>query len=394
MGIKIRRGDGDKQQFHLKNIIFQDGYFCVSSDNEELKVIFNYTPRLPRETVFIDCEIYLLINPYLKAENDVFQVEINDRRLGWIFPITILESNSHNEAENHHLQHYQFQAYKKLLEKEKELPLENSPNSSGFRITDLYSEDTIILIWEKEKENTIDEFNIEDYLLALYNFGYYSLDKYPIGISIDRNIDRPLGKKIKLKKFNFSIHSDNFLRTLFIENGIHNESYITRFILLYQIIEYTITNHVNGKIKESINTYLRGDMPRNDFIFDLREINKESNAINSIFEGITNPEVFIDECSAFFRSINYLPKKRDKAGFGDQLYSLRNMMVHNTRQCMRNTDGAKELVHLLEKILVNFLLEKGNVLFDSLENNTKSKKIGIISRLFNVLTNIKKKLIF
>ncbi|NCT94988.1 MAG: hypothetical protein GXC72_11225, partial [Chitinophagaceae bacterium] len=79
----------------------EDGKFFKLSDSTGSEIRVEYIPSFVSGWDVDRYDILLFENPYLTAENDIFQVyesTLGDSRLGWIFPVTSLDSNENDYA--------------------------------------------------------------------------------------------------------------------------------------------------------------------------------------------------------------------------------------------------------------------------------------------------------
>jgi hypothetical protein len=105
----------------LNNVSFHDiageKYFIITDSIQSNEIRVNYIPNFLTNRDPDRYECFLFENTYLTAENDVYELYENtlDGRIGWIFPVTSLDSNENDFAENGSFKHYRHIAYEKLL---------------------------------------------------------------------------------------------------------------------------------------------------------------------------------------------------------------------------------------------------------------------------------------
>ena len=131
-----------------------------------------YVPQFVSNWSHDRYDIFLFENPYLTAENDIFELyepSLGDNRLGWIFPITALDSNDHNYADHNYFKHYRFVAYWKILELD--LQTVQQEGKSDFKISELIPNVCVCLL-SKEEISKLSGFKIEDYAISFLKFDY------------------------------------------------------------------------------------------------------------------------------------------------------------------------------------------------------------------------------
>ncbi len=147
---------------------------------------------------------------------------------------------------------------------------------------------------------------------------------------------------------------ENYLKKL--------DHHLIRFHLLYQIIEYLITNKFSSQFEDLLLKYNNNQITKNNFIEKIYEIRNERKNIRNIFEQLNfydnsfEKDIKIDlerDAKDFLEEFNI----EVKSNLGDLIYDIRNIIVHNYREITKN-----ESLELLDKItyefeiLVNYLI--------------------------------------
>jgi hypothetical protein len=132
----------------LNNVEFDevDKVFTISDDSRDYFISIPYIPKLEAKRYDSkDFYLFLFENNHLNAENDVFQLydKGEDYRIGWIFPISVLDSNENDYADNEHLNKYKLVAYQKLLSKSFSYKIEIGKINDEISISEIYGDDTI-----------------------------------------------------------------------------------------------------------------------------------------------------------------------------------------------------------------------------------------------------------
>jgi hypothetical protein len=334
-------------------------YFkLASSTNFEIQV-----PYIPKEISHWDIEkyeIYLFENPYLTAENDVFEVyeKTIDKRLGWIFPISTLESNESDLVGKKNFDNYRYVAYWKLLKLNisSKLPLNYNED---YRISELFP-NIVVCILSKEEMKNIPDFNILNYIFSFFEFDFLLLSDSLKGKAIYNkttaiNNIRKQKKRITLKKSGFDILSNQYIKSLFLEHLYQSEDFLVRYILLYQIVEYFMEEKSNKLLEEEIEDFQNKKITKNSLRENILQHLSERKLIKKIFENISIPNTlkddFIEKCSYLFNDIGEKPQ----SSFEDIFYDLRNLITHRFRILTNKTEELKEITSLCEKIILAYL---------------------------------------
>jgi len=339
-----------------------DKVFTISDDSREYSISVPYIPKLESERYDANnFHLFLFENNHLNAENDVFQLYDKDKdyRVGWIFPISVLDSNENDFAENEHLNRYKLVAYQILLSKNFDYKIEIDRINDEISISEVYGDDTVIVILSKEKIQN-SNFNIHSYYPSLASYGYYPKNENKLSITypIDYLTEKFRGKTrlyLKYTENKILSESESFVIKLY-ENYLKElDHHLIRFHLLYQIIEYFITNEFSLQFEKLLQEYKDKKITKNNFIEKINNIRSERENIRNIFEQLNfndnsfekeikvalerNAKDFLEECNV-----------EVKNNLGDLIYAIRNMIVHNYREITKN----ENLLELLDKITYEF----------------------------------------
>ncbi len=347
----------DKIEFLDENNV---RYFRVSN-SENIGVNFQYFPIAISNWDKERYEIYLLENSYLNAENDVFEVyedTLTDERLGWIFPITILESNENDFRNFKNLNHYKFIAYQKLLELNINISVKDNVNEF-LKLSDVFNNSIICLLC-KDTIQKINDFKFDNYLLSLYKYGYLLLGNVSKSKAIyDRTeFVRQMRQnaRIYLAKANFDITSNDYTRSLFQEHLLQSESHIIRFIFLYQIIEHFIQIEFDNQFQMHIDNYQNNKVAKNDLRESIINSSRERVIIKNVFNPITISQElkneFLSECEYLFADIGLISKN----SFPDKIYDIRNLVTHRLRELTTKSESLNKIIEIFELIIVDLLI--------------------------------------
>lgn len=347
----------DKIEFHIENDV---QYFRISN-SENIGFNFQYIPISISNWDKERYEIFLLENSYLNAENDVFEIyedTIIDERLGWIFPITILESNENDFQDFKNLNHYKYVAYQKLLELNINFSAKDNVNEF-LKLSDIFT-NSIICILCKDTIEKIKDFKFENYILSFYKYGYLLLGDVTKSKAIyDRTefvSQMRQNARVKLTKANFDITSNDFTKSLFQEHLLQSENYIIRFIFLYQIIEHFIQIKFDKLLQNHIEDYQNNKLAKNDLRENIINSSKERVVIKSVFDTIIIhqelKDEFMSECDFLFADIGLISRN----SFPDKIYDIRNLVTHRLRELTKKSESLKRITEIFERIIVDLLI--------------------------------------
>lgn len=325
--------------------------------------------------------VHLFKNAFF-TQNDVFNLRINglqanQGRAGYFFRLDALFEQNALQL-NRHNYSYAYYAVEHLLSagthfQSKEYELTSVPPE----ITDFFDEDTIVLVLCNEHCNGIAHFSIDNYLPQLYLNGFIPFDRstsiavFNDSALIEDNFNE--AKKIpdsngdsvlRIEAANAELTRETFTTYLFRNLIQKNNEPVTRFILLYQVIEILISRVLHLEIQEQVCnniTSLTGFALKNL----LSDVQKESNRIKWLMNVYARPEAALekalkDALLSFFMHVqdpDYI-NQNGKETLPERFYDYRNKMVHNYRQIHAPgidatvTEEKMRTINLLTEILI------------------------------------------
>ena len=348
----------------FSNIYFstseEGNYYILSDSKKEREIKVRYSPSFISDRNADRYECFLFENLYLTAENDVFELKETtlDGRLGWIFPISALESNENDYADHNSFKHYRHIAYQKLLAFDFKVNISESRDE--FQISELFHGITVCIL-SKDEISNLDDFRITDYALSLLKYDYLIYkDRLKGRKSFNKNDQirdiRRGNHKLRIKKSAFDITANQFTNSLFIDHVYQTENILTKYILLYQILEHFIQEYGNKQIDDIIADYKADRITKNTLKERIGNINKDRHLLKKTFEKTEiNRETrsqFLSECGALFGDL----KLNLSTNFEDAIYDLRNLITHNFRLLTDRPEQLGHLTQLFELVILDLLI--------------------------------------
>lgn len=335
------------------------------------------------------CSCFLFKNPYIQKETEISEIYIenNSERCGWLFPISVLESEEDkSECYAKNMNNYLYIAFSYCVS------LIKSINNDDDRLTNYLGDDVIILVLHNDTVKKYDsDFCIGNYLASFAERFYYYISTsdcedlkstkivspYNINYITSNGYELAYIKKLHLKHstqmcLELSQYFNELLKIL-----PKVQSNVFRFILLYQIIEVLIDDmrrkelnketKVNGslkkfkrkkKIKKTLK-YFQKYQYRNIEYNDLRELlvnSSEKNLVTTILERkkTKHKNDFINRVGILFKDINY--DANGRTDFGGLFYSFRNKIVHSYRSFLSHDEDFQKTMIVFEKIIFDILV--------------------------------------
>ena len=337
--------DRDAQQFNIR-----------LSPNDS--VIIRSNLQLDSSEDCSDYDLYLLYNDKI-AENDIYQVydKKADIRIGWIFPVYALVSDSHDYAKNEHFLKYAYVSLMILLQyvlSDKELlggefDLEHDVEEILKKEYDI--DNMVILVTCCSNTVNIPNYDISNYIASLYRYGYTFR-----GSGNSDAEKKQLDKRINLTSLSKDIKNVQYINSLFVDVLPNLSDALSRFITYYQVVEALIFQIHEDKFYRVINntkeTECEADNTIDSFWLSdrIREILPEKYRVVSLFNeyyqgGCNGFDDLEDMCIQFLD--NQRAEKRD-SNLPGRLYRTRCIIVHK----MYTLD--KDCLMMLEEINKSF----------------------------------------
>lgn len=347
----------------------EEKYFEVSTETGEHSFSVDYIPELETDFESKEFELFFFSNKYLDAENDIFEIHEKDikKRIGWLFPIQVLESNENDFSGNRFLNRYKYPVFKLLLKGGNTIKYSfNSLNQ--LKLSDIYHDDIIIFAMSKDSVSQNEPFNIIDYLPSFANCGYYKWSEghhqyYEQQKSLSLKIRRK--KKIIIKKSNINIKENQFLKELYTNHLKSINHFLLKFYFLYQVIEHLMEENFDSDFDVLVEEYKSNKLSKNDLKEKINVISKERGNISSLFQKAKiNPHFHSDfkrDCKLLLDNFYSDPPE----DIGNLIYDTRNLVVHRYREIMKKSEHIKifelithELELIINELIINYSLEK------------------------------------
>lgn len=333
--------------------------FILGSDELSDTFSVSYVPNKEYEEFDInEYELFVFESTSLVAENDVFLIHETElgKDIGWLFPLSTLESNENDYSGKVFFNQFRFCAYQKILSKSFSLKENILSKRESFLLSDLFNSDLIIVLIEKNELTPDSNFEILKYLPSFANYGYFIKNDHKLKYVCPNNLitNKFRGKKkIHIQKTKNQVYTSNFTKKLYTNYLKTLDHHLIRFHLLYQVIEYHITELFNTDFDKLLDDYNNRTITKNNFIDKLNTTRKERENVRKVLKGV-NPndstfekDMLINlkrDCNAFISEFG----EEEKNELGDLIYDTRNLIVHNYREI---TD---EKINLLNEITFEF----------------------------------------
>ena len=324
-----------------------------------------YQPELQLDTAYDPKKytLHFLTNDSPScSENSIFQVSVNKQRIGWVFPFQALLSNEHDYAQNPFFLKYAYVATDLLLQNVEETDKQVEPEQ--FYLEDYYNNEYNLLVLDSENTAKIDEFNLDDYLVGLFKYGYSFSEK---GNKLANLPVAEQQKTISIKPIAKELSDIPTINYLFKEQLPFANDEVMRFHLCYQIIELLIEIIFKDQFSALIKKIAADPEKLSDHKETLSKITNEKQRVKELFTQYaphteTGNKTDLDTaCKKLLTASG-----RDISGsYYYNLYSVRCLIVHQLYSL------SKDMLGMLEEINKAFLNIIMDVLFTFQKPSTK-----------------------
>ena len=322
MRIKYTDSEVEYTSFHYDA---DTGRFILSDCNgNEIE----YSPMLGLQQEYEPShfEYHLFANnsPFC-TENSIYQVYVNTVRIGWIFPIQALFSLEHDYANNIYFLRYAYVATYHLLDSINCEDQTETPDE--FSLMDYYDPSKCIFVLDKDNCSLIENFNLNDYTVSLFKYGYSKKGKGNIDAELS---DMDGRKNLHLNPISKDLKNTSYINALFEEQFSTQENEITRFYFIYQVIELLIFMVFEHQLSSIISVLKETPEKLFEVRDSLADITKEKHRIGKLFSCYANKVASryltdLNTACIQFLSQNQLEEKNE---CWENLYSVRCFLVH------------------------------------------------------------------
>lgn len=301
-----------------------------------------------------DFQVELLINPYLNRESHTFAIsdcsKSCNNRLGYIFPVTVLDSIEDFSDVGRNIENYFFVAFKVLLQR-----INSIKSTSEF--SENFEDNVIVAIFNRKdnpNRNYLDECM---HSLRLSGYSYFHdnnncqrVEHYTETVFHDGK-DSEIKVKLEVPFLYHEEAIDNLLKEYPKTNNTTH-----RFVLLYQVIEHLMDKEATKQVNLFIKQYQLGQISNNDMSTNLRNFTSEKTKINSIFSSCNISQSDFIEFKQSYGQLNCLTGYNpNTSALGEIFYSFRNQITHSYRNLHKHIKELSMVVQAAEKLILTII---------------------------------------
>lgn len=277
-------------------------------------------------------------------------IEDDNKRVGWVIPLSLLITDDETILENPHLSCYVFQAYKYLL-KTPEYEEVLDDESFSTKISEETNRNKCLLITYNCHLADTDIKRLE---LPLAGYGYYYYDNHHYNEkrkSVENN-------KISLSLAchiidNTGCYIDTYFEQL-LNKHLTIQEPIIRFLYLYQVIEILINKVLIKNLEDLINE-LKGPTGS---IREVSDVLKKQTEIERWKKIESDSAILHSDYEDLSRLCNsYVRRTENPFEHPNSIYKVRNHVVHRFRFAAQNQNDIKDINNLFEMYLYDLLIK-------------------------------------
>lgn len=333
----------------MNDVVFSGKEFLVSfKDGGSFQYEYNRSVDNLWEPIDKAFDITILDSPYHSKGNNLYDLYLNghEQKCGRIIPLSVILDNDYSLSDDNHLKHYLFAATKWLLQNadllEKTLVLEKC-----------YSDNAVLFMVHRK---TVPDFDIDQYVLPLFKYGYYIYDNEARAVHVDgfHKTELLKGKtKFELKpEKNISFISDSYLNSLIFKVLPRTDDLLARFVLLYQVVELYMEKIRRHQLDTFVLDYNAKRINAHEMLHRVSSINGEKEHVKKMFSiSCESQHLFIDSCKTLFASISFTPDGTEES-LGKYIYAFRNRVVHGYRDFIGVTTEFSNTLELFENVII------------------------------------------
>lgn len=329
--------------------------FSVDSINGTFTFDFNqkYTSLMGKYDTK-DFDLYILNNTLFTLESDIFKIFLDKNTIfdGYLFHVSLLQSEAEFDEEYDKFSAYLYIAYKKLLE------------LNFLCAYPLNSQDEFI---NKYFTNTSNLFVLvmTHYETSPIDITPYYLDLLALGFSKDKTIATVDGyfskniilenNEINLRKSKYISKPDDFISNILEKNFFHANKPELRFYYMYQIIE-KLMREEEAVFWEEIKQMIIKNEDRGLIKKSILSSKAEDTLINRVFTkyNVASPKTEPEFISAISQAEIFKDDTNIKT-IADNFYAFRNKFVHDYERLMESKTLIADLCFYAEKIVFDIL---------------------------------------
>lgn len=345
MPVKVET-EGKIEYYSVAEKNHSDIYLFSSSEREiQVATPLELDPAFANK----DFEVYLLTKKGVK-ESEIYQIYLrrSNRRIGWVFPASSIESELHDYAKDEHFLKYAYMGIRESLN-----ALDDSVFSkivpgdlSTCGLLDIFHEDTVLLVLSRETYEKDHPFNIDRAAPSLAKNGYVKLtERNPD--DMHHMSESPKGSKLYIEEVAEDLDNHSFISELLNSSFPYESNPIFKFFYLYQIFELLIDTIYQNEQEHLVTELIasKGDTGKTkDALDNVQQFLSEKKRLKLLISEYTNSEGKLSNLRGLCNSLLNDCGRSNSEGFDGYFYKVRNFIFHQYRDLPSGSSNILNLV--------------------------------------------------
>lgn len=387
MGLKLTQQETEYELSEVKVDISQSQktVFQLTNSDREIEIEFQFPIGIQQIPSQNTSRVFVFKNQFFRT-NDIFKFRIERQNaqmmngqasengeIGIIFSLeALLDENTFDEDNSPPFSNiYAFTALEIILKNLARISLSPLNLIANYDLTyslrDLYDNDIIFLVLNEDLLKANFEFYIEEYLCELWKLGFYSADRHNlteipfnncelIATSYTNAVDNNKVIKVKASSSFIDILSSQSYYHVLIKKLLYQKSdAITKFVILYQVIELLKDRVLKKEIENLLNNRLEySGYQLRGRVNDLKDAELIRKLLSSNYTAYSNDinAFLIQNINAFLHPILSTTLET----LHQTIYELRNNLLHNFSAIPQSTISFERL-QAINELFEYFIFE-------------------------------------
>lgn len=294
---------------------------------------------------------------------------VREKRIGWIIPVSALDSDLHSYKDDIHFLKYAYLAAKACLEADWGSVKYNDVDvnlAQFLTLSDIFPEFTAVLVVSLNTLTEGAEFDVDRAVPSMMANGYIPLNREPSGL-YEWDFDR--SSKVFLEMVSPAPNEFLVINNLLRAFARAKDEPVLQFFLLYQIVELLIERVMRYEYSEIASSIISAGQDSAKLKLAIDGVGKSVSEaerlklLNSKYVRSSVDTAHLDIfCCSFLDAIGRTDAagyKRPKPGLHGCLYQVRNAIFHGFRDVPQEAMDAlkavvKELLVVISKMLSRY----------------------------------------
>lgn len=341
----------------LLNLIERDESCFILANQSGIEIHIRTPLKLDSTSKNKKFDVFLLAKKDVK-ESDIYQVyrKETDTRIGWAIPVISLDSDLHDYKDNQHFLRYAYIGIRESLK------IVNSKILSSeildCALSDIFYEETVLLILSKETYGDDFDFNIDRATPSLIKNGYVRLtDRNPSEIKHKRR--GITGQRLYIEEISSDLDNYVSIADLMNTSFAYEEKSVFKFFFLYQIFELLIDDVYKNEqeyLIENLLDAMGNSGKTKESLEKMQYFMSEKKRLGLLIENYTKTGNELINLRNLCNGLLSILGRDNSENFEGYFYKIRNFIFHQYRDLpTQSSELLEEIVNEVISLLPGIL---------------------------------------